>query len=157
MARAGSEEREAEHRRKISEALRGRQKSPEHLAKIGAAKRGKPLSEEHRRKISAAMLGKRCGESSPHWSGDDVGYYGAHHRVREARGKATDHRCTDCGAPASRWSLSWRRVPLHLLRWGQGGVGRHLPYSLDLTDYDPRCPSCAATYDLRRVRREEVA
>lgn len=158
MARAGSEEREAERRRKISEALRGRQKSPEHLAKIGAAQRGKPLSEEQREKLNAAGVLTRfpSGESHPRWSGADVSYRGAHYRVSQARGRAAGYPCIDCGASAARWSLSWRRVPLHLLRWGQGSVG-HLPYSTNLADYDPRCPSCAAIYDLRRLKAKEVA
>ncbi|HEY2639797.1 MAG TPA: hypothetical protein VGI66_07910 [Streptosporangiaceae bacterium] len=35
---------------------------------------------------------------------DVVSYGGAHDRVREIRGMATEHKCADCGQPADEWS-----------------------------------------------------
>lgn len=65
MGRARDEEAEAERRRKISEAARGKPKSPETRAKISKAMTGTrrgPLTEETRRKMSASHFGKSRSE-----------------------------------------------------------------------------------------------
>jgi len=51
-----------EHKRKISEANKGRVVSEETRRKIGEAHKGKKLSGEHRRKISEAHKGKTLTE-----------------------------------------------------------------------------------------------
>ena len=48
----------AEHRAKISAALRGKPPSAQTLAAAAAVTRGKPLSAEHRAKLSAALKGR---------------------------------------------------------------------------------------------------
>ena len=50
-----------EHKRKISEANKGRTLSPEHRKKISEAHKGKKLSEETKRKISEGHRGKGSG------------------------------------------------------------------------------------------------
>ena len=56
----------AEHRAKVSAALKGRVSpmkgkkfSPEHRAKLSAAAKGKKQSAEHRAKLSAALKGRK--------------------------------------------------------------------------------------------------
>lgn len=51
-----------EHRKKISESLKGRKLSEEHRRNISKSQSRKPLSDEHRRKISKTKMGK--GHSS---------------------------------------------------------------------------------------------
>ena len=41
---------------------------------------------------------------TPRFRGDDINYIGAHGRVYKARGKATEHACHWCGAPAHQWA-----------------------------------------------------
>lgn len=53
-----------ETRRKISEALSGRQFSDTHRMNLSAAKKGHPVSAEARRKTSEAQKGKRKGEEN---------------------------------------------------------------------------------------------
>lgn len=47
-----------EHRRKISEAMKGRQHTAEHNARVSAAKSGSVITDDHRRKISATLKAK---------------------------------------------------------------------------------------------------
>ena len=47
-----------EHRKKLSEANRGKHSNPEHHAKAGLAQRGKILSTEHKEKLRVASTGK---------------------------------------------------------------------------------------------------
>lgn len=61
---------------------------------------------------------------------DDVSYRTAHERVWKARGKASEHRCVDCGGQAAEWSYRARTG-----------------YSVNPADYDPRCVSCHRRYD----------
>lgn len=46
----------------------------------------------------------RTGPNNPHWRGDDISYRTAHDRVTRQRGKASEHRCVDCGRQARHWS-----------------------------------------------------
>jgi hypothetical protein len=55
----------AEHRARISEALKGHETSPETREKIGAAFRGRKLSKAHRAKIGASQKGQRRGPRRP--------------------------------------------------------------------------------------------
>jgi hypothetical protein len=73
-----------------------------------------------------------------------VGYLPAHKRIWAERGKASDYACIECGEPAAEWSLSWRRVDSASLEYDPK---TGCPYTLDVTDYDPRCGSHARLYD----------
>ena len=54
-----------EHRRKISEAMKGKKHGPmseEHRIKLSEAEKGRTFSEEHRKKISEALKGRTFTE-----------------------------------------------------------------------------------------------
>lgn len=59
------------------------------------------------------------------YKGDDIGYAQLHLRLKQQRGKATEHTCP-CGAQAQEWSFD---TP---------GGG----FSVDLTRYTALCLSC---------------
>jgi hypothetical protein len=59
----------------------------------------------------------------------DREYLRRHELVRKVRGKASEHKCIDCGEPAREWSQ------------------RHDTEGIDPSDYDPRCCSCHQKYD----------
>lgn len=60
----------------------------------------------------------------------DVGYLRRHERVHEARGKASDHLCVDCGLQAQEWAQV------------------HDTDGYDVYEhYQSRCCSCHQKYD----------
>lgn len=73
-------------------------------------------------------------------------YEAAHSRVRHWRGRATEHRCADCGAGAEDWSYRGGS------RWEQAGdrtydvrgVRTTTPrvWSRHVMDYEPLCRAC---------------
>lgn len=56
-----------EHKRRISEALKGRHPSEETRRKMSEAQKGKHISEEQRKKHSEALRGKKRGTRSEVW------------------------------------------------------------------------------------------
>jgi hypothetical protein len=62
-------------------------------------------------------------------SGQDLGYYGCHRRVRKARGRAADQVCVTCGSQARHWA--------HIRDMDPG----------DPQNYQPMCQGCHWTYD----------
>jgi hypothetical protein len=87
-----------------------------------------------------AVVGERNGRPL---KGDVPTWAAVHKRLSRDRGLASGFRCVDCGAPAQEWSYDGAD-PDELI--GQVGEFR-LPYSLDLSHYDPRCVSCHRKYD----------
>lgn len=85
---------------------------------------------------------------SPRWTGDGVGYVGAHQRVRKAKGPASLHSCSHCSGPARHWAYDGLDV-----REKQDTRGR--PYSPWPEHYMPLCVPCHKRFDLSR--RSEVA
>jgi hypothetical protein len=81
--------------------------------------------------MAEAKLGARNGS----WRGDAVGYDGAHHRVRIARGRASDHLCK-CGAPAAEWANLTGNFS-------------------DLNDYEAKCDRCHRAYDIPGLLRKD--
>jgi hypothetical protein len=77
---------------------------------------------------------------------DVVTYQQAHKRVQVARGKASSHKCSECGKQAHQWSLQHDRVSVPY------DDGKGHPYSLDVDDYEPMCTACHRTADMRRIR-----
>lgn len=72
-------------------------------------------------------------------------YDGAHARVRRSRGKASDHKCVDCGRAACDWSYD-HSDPNELY----GAVGSKydgIAYSLNPDHYQPRCKACHLAFD----------
>lgn len=89
------------------------------------------------------------GSANTAWVGDALGYFGAHARVRSARGQAKLHACIDCNEQASQWSYS------HADTNEKIGVidrrtGSLAPYSLDPSYYEPRCVTCHKRFDATR-------
>lgn len=79
-----------------------------------------------------------------HWTGDAGTYAAVHQRLAAERGRAAEHRCVDCGHRAAQWSYSHANGCGHR----ESDTG---PYSVDLTDYEPRCVSCHKRFDLDRI------
>lgn len=82
--------RTEETKRKISLARKDRKHSEETKMKIGFAQKGekhhhygKHYSKESLKKMSESLKGKYVGENSFNWKGDDVGYKGLHIHVRK--------------------------------------------------------------------------
>ncbi len=62
-----------------------------------------------------------------------------HRRLHRKYGKASDHKCVDCGSQAKDWSLEGEE------------------YTDDIKDYKPRCRSCHVKYDMTNTRREKIS
>ena len=74
---------------------------------------------------------------------DRTTYRTAHKRVEAVRGKATAHRCTDCGTPATEWSYD-HTDPQERVQVVRGFA---LTYSTKTEHYQPRCLPCHRTHD----------
>lgn len=84
-----------------------------------------------------------CGDKAIHWRKDDVGYGGAHGRVRADRGPASTHPCElGCGRPAYHWSYD--HADPDELRDDSLGVY----YSTKVEHYRPLCVPCHKRFDL---------
>lgn len=70
----------------------------------------------------------------------DVGYIGAQHRVRAARGKATEYRCGFCGEPAQMWAYTGGDLVPADRRFDPKGRA----YSGNPADYTALCRNCQA-------------
>lgn len=82
-----------------------------------------------------------AGERNGWWSGDLAGYAAVHKRLRNARGKATDHPCWDCGNPADQWAYDHGDPNERI-------DSRGLPYSFDIEEhYAPVCMACHINLD----------
>lgn len=120
---------------------------PQHVYRLGDecamdGCRGKPIARElcslHYERWSnfGDPLG---GESRYH--GDDIGYFGAHHRVRAACGDIKSHLCVKCGAQAAEWSYD-HKDPDERIEALNG-----FPYSIKVQHYRPMCRSCHRKLD----------
>lgn len=88
-----------------------------------------------------------CGNRDHRWT-SDAGYGAAHRRVMTKRGKASAHRCIDCGGRAYHWSYNHRDPnELH----DETMSDRAVAYSLDWSYYEPRCVPCHKAFDLGRL------
>lgn len=87
------------------------------------------------------------GEAHPNWVGDEVGYTGAHHRVRRRKGPASAHQCVSCRAPAEHWSYDHSDPDEKFAVMG----GYEIAYSTVIDHYHPRCVPCHKRYDLDRA------
>ena len=76
-----------EHKRKISEAHKGKPKPWLIGTRNGAGNAGKPKSEEHKRKISEAHKGKVRGEFSEEWK----------QALKDAQARQPVRTCPHCG------------------------------------------------------------
>ena len=76
-----------EHKRKISEAHKGKPKPWLIGTRNGAGNAGKPKSEEHKRKIAEAHTGKVRGEFSKEWK----------QALKDAQARQPIRTCSHCG------------------------------------------------------------
>lgn len=95
-----------------------------------------PLCEMHyyriRRNGHAGLLDTRQ---------PDAKYRAAHSRIARDRGKACEHSCVDCGVQAQHWSYMHTDPDELMSDTGQ-------PYSLDTSQYAPRCVPCHRAFDI---------
>lgn len=137
-----------EHRRKLSEAKKGKPSNRkgiphtlESRRKMSLAKIGKkrlPLSEKHKKKISDSLKGEnhpyfgKEDENTANWKGDDVGYDGLHVWVAKHLGKPME--CEYCGANG----LSGKQI-----HW----ANKDHRYQRNLNDWLRLCALCHRKYD----------
>lgn len=96
-----------------------------------------------KRTLDASTCGTKANHLAP-----TVEYSGAHSRHRSSLGRARDHRCTDCQAPASHWSYN-HDDPDELISTATRTHG--IAYSLKAEHYSPRCVPCHKRFDLDRL------
>lgn len=85
------------------------------------------------------------GDRHPLWTGDGVGYSGAHDRVRNKRGSASGYQCEHCGAVARQWAYDHADPNEKVSDLG--------PYSPNIWHYMPLCVPCHKRFDLGRLGR----
>ena len=89
-----------------------------------------------------------CGNRTIHRRSDDIGYGGAHDRVREDRGRIGTLSCVGCGEQAQHWSYNHtdpgQRFDYELSK-------SPVAYSTDPAHYSPRCISCHKRFDLAHI------
>lgn len=84
-----------------------------------------------------------CSRACINWKADDIGYGAAHRRVKDARGRASEHPCIDgCGRQAEDWSYD-HELGCPDEKIGEEGreAGRaYCPSHVEC--YQPRCRKC---------------
>lgn len=68
-------------------------------------------------------------EKSNSWKGDKAGCGAMHEWVKREKGKASEHKCVDCGKKSKDWSNIDHK------------------YKRNLDDYQSRCRKCHRRYD----------
>lgn len=86
---------------------------------------------------------RRTGTANTSWVGDNVGYTGAHDRVRNALGKATKFECVQCSSQAKHWAYDHADIDEKQSKFG--------PYSTKIEHYQPMCVPCHKNFDLARL------
>lgn len=81
------------------------------------------------------------GDMNPGWRGDDVRYSAVHRRLRKYRGRANEFPCSSCSSQAETWAYQHDADNERICE--KSG----LPYSTDLSHYEPMCRSCHAQLD----------
>lgn len=95
--------------------------------------------------VGAAAPLRRRDKTRKRRKGRDVGYVGAHHRVRALRGKASDYPCEHkCGKRAEDWAYD-HSDPNELV--ATGGQLDGLAYSSTPDHYVPLCKLCHKAFD----------
>lgn len=69
-------------------------------------------------------------------------YTVAHNRVRNVKGKASQHLCS-CGQQAKDWAMNNDSLNVK--------ESKHYKWSTNVDDYKPMCRSCHKRYDLKEV------
>lgn len=79
-------------------------------------------------------------------SGDDIGYFAAHDRVRKVKGSARDQTCAHCGAPARDWAYD-HADPDERTAPEDDPHAAGMPYSVNIDSYIPLCKACHNKFD----------
>lgn len=87
------------------------------------------------------------GAANASWRGDEVGYDGAHTRVKRLKGSASGHDCSECGGIAAHWAYDHADPSERVARRGAYLV----PYSTEPDHYIPLCVPCHKALDLARL------
>lgn len=95
----------------------------------------------------------RLGEDHHNWVGPDIGYSGAHCRVRALNGSASMHSCVGCGEQAQHWSYN-HTDPSERLAHARSA--NPVAYSDNPEHYSARCVPCHKTFDLGRLTSRTV-
>lgn len=123
---------------------------PVHIRKAGLCKRCymRDYYQRNKGKPYYTHQNRARTPKPPRPRNDDIGYSGAHQRVRKARGKASDHTCADCGWQAHDWAYNGGS-PLERVeqRTNRHGTTWDAPYSPDPNDFTALCKSCHAVRD----------
>jgi hypothetical protein len=109
---------------------------------------GKPKAKRSKRCQTCAGVARR-GVNALSWSGPDVGYAGAHCRVRAERGSASNFQCTHCESPAQDWAYDHQ----DLYEKYSDKRGLFSPYSTKVEHYFPLCKKCHSDFDQEQVRQ----
>lgn len=73
---------------------------------------------------------------------ESVSYSAMHKRLYVDKGKASDHSCYFCDAPAKQWMCINNKTESGL------HAKKQVKYSLNIDDYVPGCRSCNAKFDM---------
>lgn len=89
----------------------------------------------------------RSGVNHPSWKANhEVGYTGAHHRVRNALGSPSAWPCADCGSlPAREWAYDHLDTNERQFTSRKGVIR----FSTNPAHYMPLCKRCHAQFDHR--------
>lgn len=90
-------------------------------------------------------VGEVAGPEHYRWLGDEIGYKGAHIRVKRARGSASRYLCGHCMQPAQEWAYNHTDPNPSIGEYG----GSLMEYSLDANCYIPLCRPCHRVEDAR--------
>jgi hypothetical protein len=101
------------------------------------------------RDSARARAEKVRGEQHPSWTGDDVGYFGAHNRVTALRGPASAHACARCGQGHDRMEWAYTGADPNE-RYGNP-FALTKPYSPNPGFYVPLCETCHMIHDGKRA------
>lgn len=82
-----------------------------------------------------------------------LSYHAIHQKLRRIRGRASDYPCRRCGETAREWSYNGAD-PDERIGLSRTGAGRPIsvPYSLDLSFYEPLCRHCHRMRDPNHQR-----
>lgn len=80
------------------------------------------------------------GSAHANWTGENATYNAVHFRLRNKRGKPSEHSCFECGEAAKQWAFYHNR--------GAGIASEYGPYSVSLEDYEAMCVPCHKRMDL---------
>lgn len=129
-----------EHKRKISESLRGKKFTEERLRNMKANNfGGKHHSEKSKKKISESLKGKK-DELSRGWVGDNVSYSRLHSWIIEKLGKP--QKCSFCLRDDEDSKYEWANISHE--------------YSRDINDFIRLCISCHRRYDRGKIKKKEL-